>query len=281
MKIRDAISRGTLAFQAAGIPTPRLDAELLTAAALSVGLLDLIKEPDRLMSPEETALFETYVARRLRKEPVAYIRGYKEFWSLPFQVNPGVLIPRPETELLVEETLALFPHKTAARILEVGTGSGAIAVALAREMPCALITATDISVAALDTARANATNNGVAGRIDFLAGDLLDPIQGKFAAIVSNLPYLGETEWALLPPGVKDYEPPPALLGGRNGLELIGRLIATAGPHLARGGNLLLEIGAGQQEEVAALLAQAGFVEIGFRRDYSGHWRVARGRRDV
>lgn len=276
MKIREVLKNTSLAFQKAGIPSARLDAEVLLANFLQVDRLELIKEPDRRLAQEELEEFASRVHGRCQGEPVAYISGCKEFWSLSFEVNPQVLIPRPETELLVEETIAVASPQGVIRILDIGTGSGAVAVALAHELKNARITATDISLAALKTARRNARTNGVDEKIMFLLGDLFSPLRGRFDIIVSNPPYIAKEDFHLLPIGVKRYEPPLALVGGADGLAVIKRIIETAPGFLRPGGWLLLEIGAGQRDEVAAFFEEAGFDEPFFCRDYAGHWRVAR-----
>ncbi len=278
MNIRELIRNTTLAFQLAYLPSARLDAEVLLANFLQIDRMELLKEPGRLLTQQERDGFSSWVERRCQGEPVAYICGRKEFWSLPFEVNPQVLIPRPETELLVEETLAVVSAAAAIEILDLGTGSGAVAVALAHELKNARLTATDNSPAALNTAQRNARTNAVAGRITFLLGDLFSPLKGRFDIIVSNPPYIATDDLHLLPVGVRDYEPSLALDGGAAGLTVIKRIIDSALGFLQPGGWLLLEIGAGQRDEVAAFFGEAGFDEPFFRRDYAGHWRIARAR---
>ncbi len=278
MNIRELIKNTTLAFHSLHIPSARLDVEVLLANFLQIDRLELIKQPDRLIAEEEQAGFSCWVRRRCQGEPVAYISGCKEFWSLPFEVNPQVLIPRPETELLVEETLNVASSSGDIRILDLGTGCGALAVALAHELKDARLTATDISPAALDTARRNARINAVSGRITFLVGDLFSPLKDRFDIIVSNPPYIARADFPTLPIGVKGYEPALALVGGEDGLAVIKRIIAAAPDFLQPGGWLLLEIGAGQRDDVAGFFKEYGFDEHFFRRDYAGHWRVARAR---
>jgi len=220
------------------------------------------------------------VQRRLAGEPIQYITGQAEFYGLPFSVNRDVLIPRPETEHAVEKALELAARFRAPRVLDVGTGSGAIAVALATRLPEARITATDLSTAALAVARTNASRNGVAGRIRFLDGDLLVPVAGEeFDIVISNPPYIAPTEQAALAVEVREFEPALALFAGEDGLGIYRRLIPQAFAGLISGGFAVLEIGYGQDGAVRALLAQAGFAEIGFTADLQGIARVAAARR--
>ena len=212
--------------------------------------------------------FQTLINRRLSGEPIQYITGKTEFYGLPFRVSPAVLIPRPETEHLVEEVLkraATFAHPRIPplRILDIGTGSGCIAVALARHLPHAGITAIDISSEAISLARENAALNGVADRIRFLEGDLLAPVAGEqFEMIVSNPPYVPTADRSSLSVEVRDHEPALALFAGPDGLDIYRRLILAAYAALVPGGLLLLEIGFGQRVAVVALLAAAGFESI-------------------
>ncbi len=208
--------------------------------------------------------------------------GRKAFWSFALEVNPAVLIPRPDTEVIVEEALAVLRQESwrRPRILDIGTGSGAIALALACEVPGASITATDISEAALQTAQKNAAALNVEP-IVFLKGDLFEPVEGRFDLIVSNPPYIGADEYQSLPPGVKNFEPEEALRAGQTGLEFYEKLIYQAHGYLAENGWLLLEIGARQKQEVRAIYeAHQDFYErIDVREDYAGLPRVIKGRR--
>lgn len=281
MIIREMVKNTGLLLEEAGSATPRLDAEVLLSHFLKIDRLVLITEPQRSLTEDEVRDFIFWVERRTLGEPVAYITGRKEFWSLPFEVNPDVLIPRPETELLVEETIKEAAGSKEIRILDLGTGSGAIAVALAHELRNATLVATDISPMALMTAERNARTNGVADRITFLLGDLLSPVVGFFDIIVSNPPYISEEDFPLLPVGVKGYEPSSALLAGPDGTGVLRRIIEAAPTFLKPGGSLLLEIGARQRDAVALLLGRAGLIEPVFRRDYAGYWRVALARKVV
>jgi len=223
--------------------------------------------------------FGKWLERRLNGEPVAYIIGSKEFWSLLFEVNREVLIPRPETEILVEEALQtgkkMMP--SGLRILELGVGSGAISVALARELIDASLVATDISAGALALACRNACTHGVADRIEFQCGDLFTPVVGTFDLIVSNPPYISDEEFGQLPRGVREYEPRQALLAGDGGTACHREIISGSRKHLRRGGWLLMEMGAGQEEIVNELLKRSGvFDQIETRLDYGGVERVVR-----
>lgn len=260
--------------------TESLLLHVLRQAAPDTNLAWLIAHEDDPLATGQAAFFCDLVERRLAGEPLQYITGKAEFYGLPFEVNRDVLIPRPETELLVEKALAFAPLFRNPGILDVGTGSGAIAIALAQEWPEAAVTAIDISGAALDIARRNAQHAGVAHRIRFLEGDLLAPAAGKqFDLIVSNPPYVPENDRATLAIEVRNYEPAQALFAGEDGLAVYRRLIPAAFSALAPGGILLLEIGYGQQEAVQSLLESQGFAGIEFFPDLQGIARVAKAQR--
>jgi release factor glutamine methyltransferase len=222
---------------------------------------------------------EQYIAlleRRFKGEPMQYVLGETEFYRLPFRVTRDVLIPRPETEHAVEKVLELAAKFSNPRIVDVGTGSGAIAVALAHELPEAVVTATDFSAPALNVARANARRNNVAERVRFLEGDLLEPVAGEqFDIVISNPPYVAEGDRESLAVEVRDYEPEQALFAGADGLDVFRRLIPQAFYALAPGGYLVLEIGHGQEPPVGALLGEAGFESVEFSDDLQGIARVA------
>ncbi len=282
MNIREILNRATAQLNKAGSTSPRLDAEILLAACLNADRLELYKNPEKSLSEEENGRFERWLARRVQGEPVAYIVGVKEFWSLPFEVNREVLIPRPETEILVEEVLqaAKELELSASAILEIGTGSGAIIVALARELPEARLTATDVSATALDCARRNACTHGVAGRIEFLCGSFFEPVSGIFDFVVANPPYIPATEFAGLPRGVKEYEPSLALLAGEEGTACHREIIAGSSRYLRKGGWLVMEMGDGQGEKITSILREASvFGEIAVRCDYGGVERVIKARK--
>lgn len=220
------------------------------------------------------------VERRLAGEPIQYIAGEAEFYRMPFFVNRDVLIPRPETEHLVEKVVELAPTFHRPRIVDVGTGSGAIAIALAHEWPDAVMTATDISDAALRLARQNAERLGFADRVRFLQGDLLLPVAGEqFDIVVSNPPYVAERDRETLSVEVRDYEPAQALFAGEDGLAIYRQLIPAAWNSLVASGFVVLEIGFGQADPVRALLADAGFSQVEFAADLQGIPRVVSARR--
>ncbi len=282
MEIREALNEATLDFTRCGLATARLDAEVLLSHCLGTDRYGLYREPEGPVAGEAIRGFRRLVARRRLGEPVAYLTGCREFWSLPFEVNGDVLVPRPETEILVEEVLrsCAGEGRGGFRILEIGTGSGAVSVALAAELADAVVTATDISVGALQVAQRNAAANGVADRIDFVRADLFASLGGVFDVIVSNPPYVAECDFARLPVDVKDFEPAAALLAGPEGTEFHRTIIREGWRHLKPGGMVFLEIGHGQQERVAELFRETGrYEDIRFRDDYGGIPRVAAGRR--
>jgi len=278
--VREILNEVTRDFEAAGMETVRLDAEVLLAFCLNCDRLEFLKNPDMQISKSQLAVFNKLVSRRLKWEPVAYITGRKEFWSFTLEVNKGVLIPRPDTEIILEEALAVGKNIIAPRIADIGTGSGAIALALAKELPEPKITATDISPAALKIAKKNARNLKLGKNIEFLKGDLFAPVKGFFDIIVSNPPYISAAEYEELPRGVKDFEPKIALLAGQTGVEFYEKLIYQSKNHLKKDGWLLMEIGAPQAEKIRDIMQECAFFEdIDVRRDYAGHDRVIKGRK--
>jgi release factor glutamine methyltransferase len=265
--VRDALDSAVIALTAAGCDSPRLDAELLLAHVLRVGRAALIADPERGLEPDEARAFQDLAARRRAREPVAYILGTKGFRTIELAVDPRVLVPRPETEHVVEAALGL---PEGARVADVGTGSGAIALALKAERPDLHVVATDVSAGALAVARANAERLGL--DVEFLHGDLLDPVAGELGAVLSNPPYVATAD--PLPPDVRLHEPGEALDGGPDGLDVIRRLVAAA-----RGVPLIaLEVGAGQAPEVGELMRSAGWPQIEAVRDLAGMERVVVGR---
>jgi release factor glutamine methyltransferase len=217
--------------------------------------------------------FDAAIARRAAREPVALITGHREFWGLDFEVTRDVLIPRPETEAIVEAALALPHSRRFRRIVDVGTGSGCLAVALASELPAARILATDVSSRALEVACRNARRHDVSGRVSFARIDLLDGVRGPVDLIVSNPPYVPDT--SSLSGDVADYEPARALFGGADGLSALRLLIAAAGSRLVTGGTFIVEFGFGQADTILALAQTAGWTQIELRNDLQGIPRVA------
>ncbi len=291
LNIKDIIGKSARWLDAKGVESARLDAELLLAHILGMSRLDLYVSWDRPVEEAEKNKYRELLKRRAEFEPVAYILGRKEFFSLEFKVTPEVLTPRPETELLVERILEIAEkdgegagegedRSEPLRIADVGTGSGAIAVALAVHLPEARIVATDISSGALEVAMENARTHGVAERIKPLNISLLEGLEGPFDWIASNPPYIPESDRDSLPPDVVRHEPHEALFSGEDGLEAIRALIPQAADRLRPGGWLVLEIGAGQSEEVLRLLEENGNYEPGeVKRDYRGIERIVSARR--
>lgn len=264
-----------------GSDSSRLDAEVLLAHVRGCQRIMLYTAFDEVVPEEQRARFRELVRRRGAGEPVAYLVGSREFFSLPLAVSPAVLVPRPETEGLVVRAVDLCRAAESPRIVDVGTGSGAIAVAVAKNLPRARVTATDVSSAALEVARLNAERLGLTGRIAFHEGDLLaaPAVAGPWDVIVSNPPYVKEDEVAALPRDVREHEPRGALVAGPRGVEVIERLVAQAADRLAPGGWLVLEAGPGVAGEVERLLAQTpGLVPGPTLKDLAGLPRVFQAR---
>lgn len=265
--------------KASGIDNHRLDAEVLLASVLGIDRIDLYVQHDRPLTVAEVDEYRRRIARRARREPVAYITGRREFFSIEFAVDNRCLTPRPETEHLVEVALEeisrRFPGEAQVKVADIGTGSGTIAVSLAMHARQALVTAVDIDPKALEVARLNVERTGVADRVRLVQGDLLEPLgDDVFDAILSNPPYISEKEWPQLPPDVREYEPRHALIGGSDGLDVIRRLVAGAKERLSKRGFLAIEIGAGQGEEVLALARGAGYAKAWIVNDLAGRDRV-------
>jgi release factor glutamine methyltransferase len=263
-----------------GSDSPRLDAEVLLAHVRGCPRIALYTAFDTPVDEAARSRFRGLVKRRGEGEPVAYLVGSREFFSLPFKVSPAVLVPRPETEGLVVRVLDLCRQLAAPRIVDVGTGSGAIAVTLAKHLPRATITATDISAEAVSIAQENAVRHGVADRIEVVRCDLLDDPRGlgPWDVIVSNPPYVREDEFEDLPRDVRLHEPKSALVSGPTGVEIIDRLAAVAAERLAPGGWLLCEIGPAAAAE-AVLDRQPGLVREGTIDDLAGRPRIVQSRR--
>ena len=271
--VRDALDSAVVAIAASGSDTPRLDAELLLAHALEVDRAALVIDPAREVAGAQARTFQDLVRRRAQEgEPVAYLLGTKGFRHIDLLVDRRVLVPRPETEMLVESVL---PLQDGSRVLDVGTGSGAVALALKHERPGLVVTATDVSDEALAVARENRDRLGL--DVTLVQADLLEGVGGDWDAIVSNPPYIAERDRASLPRDVVAHEPGGALFGGEDGLDVVRRLIVQAAATTTR--LLALEIGAGQSDEVRELVRDAGFHDVGCRRDLGGIERVVVGRR--
>ncbi len=273
---REALVAAADAFAAAGIEDPRIDAEVLLAGATGLERAALVADLQAEVSPAAARLFGEMVRRRLRREPVAYILGRKGFRRLELAVDRRVLIPRPETELLVELALERRPRT----LLDLGTGSGAIALAVADELPDCVVTATDTSAAALEVARGNAEGLGFGDRVRFAHGTL--PESESFDLILANLPYVAERDWASLQPEVAEWEPREALLAGPDGLDAYRVLISRRGSPSCRiavqkTAALAVEVGEGQAPAVAELMREAGFERTEARRDLAGIERVVVG----
>ncbi len=269
--VRDALDSALVALRAAGVESPRLDAELLLAEALGVDRATLVVEPDRELDGPAARRFQDFVRRRaFEREPVAYILGRRGFRRLELAVDRRVLVPRPETEHVVEAALDL---PRAARVVDVGTGSGALALALKDERPDLELFATDVDESALAVARGNADRLGL--DVAFVHADLLDGVGGRADAVVSNPPYVTDTQWEALAPEIVRHEPRAALRGGADGLDVIRRLVSAAAdvPFVA------LEVGAGQAHTVAALMVRAGLHRTEVIPDLAGVERVVVGRR--
>ncbi|HVE69181.1 MAG TPA: peptide chain release factor N(5)-glutamine methyltransferase [Solirubrobacteraceae bacterium] len=267
--VKTVLSEAAARLEAAGCGTPRLDAELLLAEILGTDRGGLVVDAGRELTAGQAEGFETLVVRREAREPVAYLLGRKEFRHLELMVDARVLIPRPETELLVEAALDLPPG---ARVIEVGTGSGAVALALKQERPDLRIVATDISGEALEVARANAQRHDL--DVELLEADLLEGAGGPYDAVLANVPYVDRLDYAILDPEIGRHEPEVAIVAGDAGAAIIRRLVSQLGetPYVA------LEVGLAQEERVAGMLSTAGYATE-TRRDLAGIERVVIGRR--
>jgi release factor glutamine methyltransferase len=283
VSIHGLVAAARQRLRAAGIsPTESdLDARLLAQHVLGWTAERFLTDAQSAEPDDFAPRFDSLVARRATREPLAYIVGVREFWGLDFEVSPAVLIPRPATELIVEAILQRFPDRAAPLALaDICTGCGCVAVALAHERPASTIVATDISRDALAVARRNAARHLVADRVRFRHGDLVDGIGGGLDAIVANPPYVVDRAAPALQPEVRDHEPAVALFGGADGLGLVARLVADAPKRLRTGGWLVFEFGFGQDVEIEALLARApNLTLVDVRRDLEGIARTAVARR--
>lgn len=271
--LRKVISDAADRLKSAGVDSPRLDAELLMAVATGTDRSKVVAE---LVTPDAGQLerFDEFVSRRESREPLAYITGTKGFRRIDLIVDRNVLIPRPDTELLV----AVAKVDRPCGILDVATGSGAVALALADELPDATIVAADVSPAALDVARRNVEQLNMGDRVTLVQSDLLDRIEGTFDLITANLPYVTAAEYAELEPEITEFEPQLALVGGEDGLDLVRRLAEQAPQALKPGGTLALEIGSEQAAATEQILREAGFTDTQIHQDLAGNDRVVTGR---
>jgi len=285
VELKAALNSAIRRFEKESVPSPRMNAELLLRFTLDCDRAYLYAHPERQLSEEEQSRYQAAQNERARGVPAQYITGHQEFWGMDFIATPAVLIPRPETELVIETVLELArtsdiggqgrpPHTL--RIADVGTGSGCIALALAKEFPHAEISATDISAAALEIARANAARLGLTGRVSFHESDLLDGLPGDFDFVVSNPPYVGDSEEDQVQLEVRKFEPREAVFAGPSGLEVIHRLIPRAQAALRPGGWMVLEISGSIAEPLRPLLR--GWEDIAILPDLQGFPRVAKAR---
>jgi release factor glutamine methyltransferase len=279
--VRELVAAARSNLERAGIASPEaaLDAELLARHVLGWERATWVMRQHEEASPEFDDAFSDLVARRVRREPIAYIRARQEFFGREFLVTPAVLIPRPETELLIDEALLLLPALGFSRsltVIDIGTGSGCLAVTLALEYPKARYVATDSSEAALSVARANARQHGVVDKIEFVRGQYFAGLNGPFNLVITNPPYVAEAERPELAPEVAEYEPASALFGGQDGLRHIGEIIALTSAVIDDDGSLVIEIGYGQRDRVAEMAAEtADLALVRTRADLQGIPRVA------
>jgi release factor glutamine methyltransferase len=276
--VSEALQHLAQSFRASGIEEAEADARLLIGHALHLDRARLIAQSDRILEAREVTVISALAARRLRREPVSRILGEKEFWSLPISVTPDVLVPRPETETVVEAALDFVIRNglrlEKLRVLDIGTGSGALLLALLKELPNAVGTGTDVSSAALDVARANATRCRLDIRCNFVICNIATGVEGPFDLIVSNPPYIAHDEIATLAPEVRDYDPQVALDGGQDGFDAYRSIASDIKRILAPGGRLFVELGRGQDEQVRALFTKAGLSPGIPRKDLAGITRV-------
>jgi release factor glutamine methyltransferase len=277
MHLKDLYHYGRENMKRHSIENPALETSILLSKSSAIkDIADIYAYPEMELDQGKVDKFNRLMERRIKNEPIAYITGEKEFYSRSFSVNRSVLIPRPETELLIEETLEAAQGIERPAILDIGTGCGCVAVTLACELKDAIVYASDVSPGALALASENAgTHVPSRDDIHFIRASLTDPFKkDAFDIVVSNPPYISEAEFIALPPEIRDYEPRSSLIAGEDGLYFIGKIISGAGDILKNGGRCLLEIGAGQSAAVKALFERAGFAEISSAKDLSGIERV-------
>ena len=278
VSVSEALHHVAQSFRAGSIEEAEADARVLIGHALHLDRARLIAQSDRNLEAREITVISALATRRLRREPVSRIVGQKEFWSLPISVTPDVLVPRPETETVVEGALDFVMRSglrlEKLRVLDIGTGSGALLLALLHELKNAIGTGTDLSPAALNVARANAARCRLDSRCTFVVCDIATGVEGPFDLVVSNPPYIAHDEIAMLAPEVRDYDPEVALDGGRDGLDAYRSIAGDAKRILAPGGRLFVELGAGQDEPVRALFTKVGLIPGIPRKDLAGIPRV-------
>lgn len=271
--VEQVLKLGRQRLRAAGIDSAALDARLLLQAATGFAAEDMILHPDGVLLPTAIVRFETMVEQRLQHQPVSRILGVREFYGRSFSISSAVLDPRPDTEVVVELALEVMGSRSPCRFLDIGTGSGAIAVTLTAERPSWTGVALDISQAALDIAEVNATSLKVAGRLQFICANGFPPVLEKFDLIISNPPYISSGEIPALSPDVRLFDPLLALDGGADGLEAYRVIAQGAGGRLSARGFVVVEIGAGQASGVEAIFGKAGFSLFSSRKDLGGHIR--------
>lgn len=275
MEIKELYLKGRKSFEENGFECPGIETRAILARSLGTDPLEFYAHPERRVDPERAGTFEELLHRRLGGEPLAYVTGEREFCSRPFVVTRDVLIPRPETETLAELAMETAGRMRNPRILDLGTGSGCLAVTLSLEVQGCEVFASDVSAAALGVARRNARTHGA--RVRFVRSDLLGCFaKSSFDMIISNPPYVSEAEYAELSPQIRHYEPRAALLGGGDGLACIRKIAAAAGTALREGGFLLLEIGAGQAQSAERIVSENGFSGIHIETDIGGVERVVK-----
>jgi release factor glutamine methyltransferase len=276
----EILNRAVEKLRSEGIDRPRTNAELLLGAVLNAKKIDLYLDRDRILTPQQIEKFNQFVQERISGKPLQYTIGSTEFFGLKFEVNESVLIPRPETETLVEIVIQQLKNSSQPKIIDLGTGSGAIAISLARNLKSCFVFATDLSSEALKVAKENARRHQVDDRIDFLCGDLFEPLRnknlkGKIDCVVSNPPYVSKDEFGHLPKEVKDYEPIVALRTDEEGPSFHKKIIEGSLDFLKEGGILALEVGLGQADRVAGLIRnRKDFKETEIRKDLGGIDRI-------
>lgn len=280
MNLVEYLARASEYLDRQGVASARLNAELMLSSLLGISRLEIYTNFERPLSDEDAAAFKQMLMKRAGGCPLQHITGEVGFRGLVLEVRPGVFIPRPETEVLVEKALEVLPADTPARVLDLGSGSGNIALSVAAELPGSTVTAVDTDDAAIRLTRANAARAGVSESVEVMLGDLFEPLSGEaaFDLIISNPPYIPEGMRESLPAEVRDFEPAGALFAGPEGLDLIRRIVAGAPGHLAEGGWLALEVDESHAERVEEMLAGDGWAEVEVFQDMAGRPRVVRAR---